>query len=84
VEADFEVQLTEDGTGVIVYNYVGKATTVHIPATIQGMPVKGMGRVFLDNAVITSVVIPEGVVKINGRAFTGCRNLTSVTLPESL
>lgn len=33
---------------------------------------------------MTSVVIPEGVKRINDYAFYGCNNLASVTFPESL
>jgi hypothetical protein len=74
-EADFEVGLTADGKGAVV----------RIPAIIQGMPVKEIGRsAFNGNAALTSVVIPEGVEKINMFAFYSCGSLTSVTLPESL
>jgi hypothetical protein len=39
-EADFVVDLTADGAGVVIKTYVGKALQVRIPATIQGMPVR--------------------------------------------
>jgi hypothetical protein len=74
-EADFEMALTEDEIGAIVFNYVGKAASVRIPAALQEMPVKEPGKVFLDNAGITSVVIPEGVVKINGALSHGAGTL---------
>ncbi|MDR1930513.1 MAG: leucine-rich repeat domain-containing protein, partial [Treponema sp.] len=79
-EADFEVGLTEDGTGAVVKKYVGKAAAVRIPAVIQEMPVKEIGRsAFNGNAALTSVVIPEGVEKIDMFAFYNCRSLASVT-----
>ncbi len=92
-EADFRAGVTQDGTGVVILEYVGNTTAVRIPATVQGLPVREIGeRAFQRKSSITSVVIPEGVTIIrhgwsgymNVGAFAGCSNLTSVTLPESL
>jgi len=117
-EADFEVDLTEDGTGVLIKRYIGKLLQVRIPATIQGMPVREIGSgafsredgrntpttyTLLDGYYekvlrqgITSIVIPEGVTKIGGNAFSGvydmtagtknrCKDsLTSVTIPSTV
>lgn len=33
---------------------------------------------------LTKVVVPEGVTEIKGDAFTGCYNLTTITLPSTL
>ena len=41
------------------------------------------GDVYINNASVTELVIPEGVEKI-GRAFYGFKKLTKVTLPSSL
>ncbi|MDR0448277.1 MAG: leucine-rich repeat domain-containing protein, partial [Treponema sp.] len=79
-EADFEVGLTSDSTGVVIKKYTGRVAAVRIPATIQGMPVKEIGdKAFygqgspLDGPTncyaITSVVIPTSVVKIGSAAF---------------
>ena len=54
-ESDFTVTLTDDNTGVLITRYRGSAATVRIPATIQGMPVREIGReAFRDNRTITS------------------------------
>lgn len=82
-ESDFEVTLTNDGNGVIIKKYKGTAKNIVIPSTIQGMPVivaDGFGY----NKELKSVVIPEGVKKINDSAFFECENLTTVVLPSSL
>jgi hypothetical protein len=81
-EADFTVELTKDGEGVIVKKYTGNAKAVRIPASIQGMPVREITYAFDHNKTITSVVIPEGVTYIN--AFSICSNLTSVNFPKTL
>ena len=83
-EADFEVGLTEDGTGIIIKKYNGKETKVRIPATIQGKPIREIGFVSFASSVITSVVIPPGVTIIGDEAFSACQKLASVTIPEGV
>ncbi|MDR0286273.1 MAG: leucine-rich repeat domain-containing protein [Clostridiales bacterium] len=92
-EADFKVVVAKDGEGLVILDYIGSTSTVSIPATIQGLPVKEIGNnAFRRNNNITSVVIPEGVTiiqsgagdSLSAGAFTGCTALTSITLPESL
>jgi hypothetical protein len=96
-EADFTVELTKDGEGVVITDYTGTATAVRIPTTIQGMPVReiggseGRGRymgAFMNNRIVTSVVIPEGVKIIRRRSFyhdyPGGDKLIQVTLPSTL
>ncbi|MDD5928695.1 MAG: leucine-rich repeat domain-containing protein [Spirochaetales bacterium] len=81
-ESDFEVTLTNDGNGVIINEYKGNAKNIVIPSTIQGMPVIVAGG--FSNKELKSVVIPEGVKKIDDYAFFECGNLTTVVLPSSL
>jgi len=82
---DFIVVLNNAGNGVAITGYTGKATTVRIPAQIEGMPVKEIGKqAFAANQDITNVVIPSGVVSIGDDAFGLCVKLTSISLPDSL
>jgi hypothetical protein len=89
-EADFTVERTRDGTGVVITKYTGKAAAVIIPAVIQGMPVKEIGKVDdyangpFARTGITSVVIPGGVTRIGGGAFYECRMLANVSLQDGL
>ena len=86
-EADFEIELSDDGSYVTVTEYKGKAKTLVIPSTIQGLPVKRVGVYSLFDSSstmksLTSVVISEGVVGIGG--FKDCPALTTVVLPSTL
>jgi hypothetical protein len=83
-EADFTVEVTSDGDGVVIKKYTGKTAVVTIPATIQGMPVREIGWGAFQESGITSVVIPAGVTFIGGAAFASCGKLAQVTLPAGL
>ena len=66
-------------------SYDGNETELEIPAVIGDMEITTIGwGAFAGNENITSVVIPEGVVVIDGTAFEDCVNLETVVLPESL
>jgi len=80
-ESDFKV--TKKGNAVEITQYVGKATVVNIPPTIQGGTVTTIDWEAFQESNITSVTIPNSVTTIDG-AFAGCRSLVSVTLPSEL
>lgn len=78
-----------------VVRYTGNDTDIVIPEKIGGYVVTSIGyRVVCigggwDYALsgfnrLTSITIPEGVTRINYRAFEDCSNLTSITLPNSV
>lgn len=39
---------------------------------------------YLNNALVTDLIIPDSVTRICGSAFRGCRSLTSVTIPKGV
>jgi hypothetical protein len=84
-EKDFEVKKTADGKGIEITKYVGNATVVNIPPTIQNLPVKIIGdEAFNGQMSITSITIPNSVTSIGKNAFANCTFLTSVTIPSSV
>jgi hypothetical protein len=77
-ESDFEVKLTKDGTGVVITKYVGISTSVRIPATIEGLPVKEVG----------SNAFSGKIYELIGRDLfekeTDIAKITSVVIPEGV
>jgi hypothetical protein len=68
---DCSVELTADGAGVPINRYLGNATVIIVPATIEGMPVREIGaKAFYGmgitknftvwNSLITSVTLHQG------------------------
>ncbi len=47
-------------------------------------PLSQAGNLYLDNQLITNLVIPDGVTTIGNYAFVGCSGLTSVTISNSV
>ena len=41
-------------------------------------------NLYLNNELVTALVIPEGVTRIGNDAFYGCTSLTSVIIPDSV
>ena len=63
-----------------IYDYVGNATTVTIPADVTSIS----AYAFRECYNLTSVTIPEGVTNIGDSAFYCCTKLASVTIPEGV
>ncbi len=49
-----------------------------------GGPVEMAGNIYLDEELITDLVIPEGVTKIGSNVFSGARCIETLSLPASL
>ena len=81
---NYLIEVSDDNTATIV-DYRGADEELIIPAELDGVPVVAIGDgVFNLKQMITSVVIPEGVVSIGSRAFSSCDGIKSMTLPRSL
>lgn len=93
---EWEYVKSDEMNGCIIIRYSGSDTTITVPDTIVGIPVKGLGvgmvmqvigsarMNFLSNIDIERVVIPEPLEVIDDYAFLGCTSLKEVVLPRSL
>lgn len=75
-EENNDFGISADGT---LTAYFGTDTIVVVPDGV-----KNIGRVFAGNTRITSIVLPEGLEKIENKAFAGCLVLEEIVVPDSV
>jgi hypothetical protein len=91
-EADFTVGLTDDGEGVVIEKYNGKAAKAVIPAKIQGMPVREIGDrafKFLSErerliAATDAMMMSRTVQGAGAVEETSASSVTSVVIPSGV
>ncbi|BFP39455.1 hypothetical protein FGF1_03000 [Flavobacteriaceae bacterium GF1] len=76
---DFEF---DPATGTIT-GYIGTATSINIPETINGLTVTHIGEGAFQSKELTSVTLPNSVTHIGDFAFRD-NDLAGITLPEHL
>ena len=55
---------------VVLKNAAGHASTLVVPAEIDGLPVTEIGRYAFENCTsLTSITLPEGITKIGDDVF---------------
>lgn len=71
--------------GLQITRYRGSDAIVTIPAALNGRKILAIGiNAFKDNTGLKKVSIPEGIQVIDDFAFSGCRMLETISLPNSL
>ncbi len=80
---DGDFTYVEVADGVMITGYTGLSLHVTFPATLGGKPVVSIADGNYHDELL-SVVIPEGVKRIETNAFSHLWDLASVTLPDSL
>ena len=94
---DGEYGYVDNGDGTVTLTrYVGMQSHLEIPAELGGKKVSVIGNTFSlkaeangegafqGNGSLQSVVIPEGVTRIDDNAFQSCHRLETVILPETV
>lgn len=79
--------LYDAGETVYVVEYVGDATEVVVPETVNGRKVENyvIGHyAFYLKSSIASIVLPKCVTKIEEYAFYNCRSLTEIVIPAGV
>ena len=73
----------EDGRAIIT-GYEGNVALLNIPESLDGYPVISIGERAFEDADITAVTLPEGLLDIGWFAFYNCHALVNVTIPSSV
>lgn len=84
--ADFDYTGSSNSSGSFctIDRYVGSASFVIIPETIDGMKVTAIGDdAFSSNTTVTEIYIPEGVKTIGANAFANCTSLKLLHIPAT-
>ena len=83
VSADFQYEIRRGG--IYITSYTGHDYEVHVPAEIDGYPVRTIGiNAFSSRYEVESVILPEGLTSLDKNAFRFCTGLLSVKLPSTL
>ena len=78
---DYEYTVSDEG--VTITRYKGIDADVIVPAQIDGLQVICLGAGAFDSDYnLRSVVLPEGLTRIEGAPFSRCFNLTRIILPD--
>ena len=81
---DFNIS-PSSSNGIRISSWSGTGTSVEIPSSIFGIPVRTIGSAtFINKSSLTSVSIPNSVTSIGDNAFQSCTGLTSITIPNSV
>ena len=82
---DFEYEKTKKTNEITIVKYNGTDAKVVIPDSIDGTPVKTIGKeAFCRNKSIEEVIVPDSVVTMRGGAFSFCGNLKRVHLSNNI
>ena len=72
----------------LVPRYQGNETSVLFPTEVEGVKITGIANTAGDTPenykIIKEVVIPEGYTYIGNKAFSGCENLETISLPSTI
>ena len=67
-----------------MHKYIGDKTELVLPKDYKGHNYQIASSAFKDCSALTSVTIPDGVMRIGDDAFSGCSALASISIPGSV
>lgn len=80
--ATMGIEYEDNVTYYSVSGYSGTGPVVRIPSTHNDLPVNKIKEyAFKDKTNITKILVPNEAVEIGYAAFSGCDNITTLTLP---
>ena len=77
-------ELNKAGDGYIVSGYTGTASQVYIAYAYNGLPIVEIADNAFNGATISSVLMPDTIVKIGAGAFGGCETLKSIKVSAGI
>ena len=77
----FEFELNEDGKGYTLVGMENAIGDIVVPSTYEDLPVTKIAEDAVhDKPRMTSIVLPESIIEIEGYAFADCSRLSNVSL----
>ncbi len=71
--------------GAVITSYLGQESTVVIPSSLGGYPVRAIGEdAFSSCYSAERVIVPEGVTELENVSFRYCTGLLEIQLPSTL
>ena len=83
----FELNSTKDGYILVRCDTKVVKSDIVIPDTFKGLPVTEIAETTYKPIIpetTTSIVLPNGLIKIGHSAFNSCKSLTEIVIPDSV
>lgn len=81
-ETDFEFVIKDNAA--VITAYTGSDLHVLIPDTLEGVPVREIGKEAFFESNVLEVVLPDSIEEIGPFAFSGCTHMVRLHLPSAL